>query len=239
MAVFDALRHLSSYLYDAHVSGRHHLADLYELVQYAGNIVPRLCLFFLCSVSRTRADQPRPDLMMTVGTVYMSIPDAPIKEIMKDMMEMTRGVQHPTRGLFLRHYLSGMTRDHLPIGDDPGSVLPPSHVAHDKGSHYSHRPCGNLQDSIGFVLTNFIEMNKLWVRLQHSGLSRDRERREMERRELRILVGTNLVRLSQLDGVDLDMYRRTILPSVLEQVVNCKDVIAQEYLMEVVIQVCP
>jgi vacuolar protein sorting-associated protein 35 len=101
------------------------------------------------------------------------------------------------------------------------------------------RPGGNLQDSIGFVLTNFIEMNKLWVRLQHSGLSRDRERREMERRELRILVGTNLVRLSQLEGVDLEMYRRTILPSVLEQVVNCKDVIAQEYLMEVVIQVSP
>lgn len=62
--------------------------------------------------------------MMTVGTVYMSIPDAPIKEIMKDMMEMTRGVQHPTRGLFLRHYLSGMTRDHLPVGNDPGSVQP-------------------------------------------------------------------------------------------------------------------
>lgn len=102
MAVFDALRHLSSYLYDAHVQDKHHLADLYELVQYAGNIVPRLYL------------------MITVGTVYMSIPGAPIKEIMKDMMEMTRGVQHPTRGLFLRHYLSGMTRDHLPIGDDQG-----------------------------------------------------------------------------------------------------------------------
>ena len=86
------------------------------------------------------------------------------------------------------------------------------------------------------MLTNFIEMNKLWVRLQHQGHSRDREKREMERRELRILVGTNLVRLSQLDGVDLEMYQRTILPSILEQVVNCKDVIAQEYLMEVVIQ---
>jgi vacuolar protein sorting-associated protein 35 len=59
----------------------------------------------------------------------------------------------------------------------------------------------------------------------------------MERRDLRILVGTNLVRLSQLDGVDLDMYKTMILPSVLEQVVNCKDVIAQDYLMEVVIQV--
>jgi len=80
-------------------------------------------------------------------------------------------------------------------------------------------------------------MNKLWVRLQHQGHSRDREKREMERRELRILVGTNLVRLSQLDGVDMDMYQKTILPSILEQVVNCKDVIAQEYLMEVVIQV--
>jgi vacuolar protein sorting-associated protein 35 len=98
-------------------------------------------------------------------------------------------------------------------------------------------PAGNLQDSISFVLTNFIEMNKLWVRLQHQGHSRDREKREMERRELRILVGTNLVRLSQLDGVDLQLYQKTILPSILEQVVNCKDVIAQEYLMEVVIQV--
>ncbi|KAL7414412.1 vacuolar protein sorting-associated protein 35 [Mrakia frigida] len=200
MAVFDALRHLSTYLNEAHLSGKHHLADLYEIVQYAGNILVRLYL------------------MITVGSVYMSIPDAPVKEIMKDMMEMTRGVQHPTRGLFLRHYLSGQTRDCLPVGEDQG-------------------PAGNLQDSIGFVLTNFIEMNKLWVRLQHSGHSREREKREMERKELRILVGTNLVRLSQLEGVDLEMYQKTILPSILEQVVNCKDVIAQEYLMEVVIQV--
>ena len=126
MAVFDALRHLSSYLYDAHVQDKHHLADLYELVQYAGNIVPRLCNV-PSSLSLLKKELmlmgqggERLDLMITVGTVYMSIPGAPIKEIMKDMMEMTRGVQHPTRGLFLRHYLSGMTRDHLPIGDDQG-----------------------------------------------------------------------------------------------------------------------
>jgi len=99
-------------------------------------------------------------------------------------------------------------------------------------------PSGGLQDSISFVLTNFIEMNKLWVRLQHQGHSRDHEKRETERRELRILIGTNLVRLSQLDGVDLDLYQRIILPSILEQVVSCKDAIAQEYLMEAVIQVC-
>jgi vacuolar protein sorting-associated protein 35 len=102
MAVFDALRHLSNYLYDAHGAGKHHLADLYELVQYAGNIIPRLYL------------------MITVGSVYMSVPDAPVKEIMKDMMEMSRGVLHPIRGLFLRHYLSGQTRSCLPMGNDPG-----------------------------------------------------------------------------------------------------------------------
>jgi hypothetical protein len=47
MAVFDALRHLSAYLYDAHMSEKHHLADLYELVQYAGNILPRVRLLFI------------------------------------------------------------------------------------------------------------------------------------------------------------------------------------------------
>ena len=48
-------------------------------------------------------------------------------------------------------------------------------------------------------------MNKLWVRMQHQGHSRERERRERERMELRILVGTNLVRLSQLDNIDTEM----------------------------------
>lgn len=55
---------------------------------------------------------------------------------------------------------------------------------------------------------NFAEMNKLWVRMQHQGHSRDKERREKEREELRILVGTNLVRLSQLESINLDKYRK-------------------------------
>ena len=191
MSVFDALRILSVHIREAHPE--HHLADLYELVQYAGNIVPRLYL------------------MITVGTVYMGIEDAPVKEIMKDMMEMSRGVQHPVRGLFLRYYLSGQARDYLPTGKGDG-------------------PEGNIQDSISFVLTNFVEMNKLWVRLQHQGHSREREQRTKERQELQLLVGNNLVRLSQL--VDLETYKSTILQPLLEQVVQCRDVLAQEYLLE-------
>lgn len=102
MSIFDAMRHLTAFLTEGHTSGRHHLADLYELVQYAGNIVPRLYL------------------MITVGSAYMSMSDAPVREIMRDMMEMTRGVQHPIRGLFLRYYLSSMTRDYLPVGEGSG-----------------------------------------------------------------------------------------------------------------------
>jgi len=67
---------------------------------------------------------------------------------------------------------------------------------------------GSVKDSIDFIQLNFAEMNKLWVRMQHQGHTRDREKREQERRELRILVGTNLVRLSQLESVNIDKYKK-------------------------------
>jgi vacuolar protein sorting-associated protein 35 len=66
---------------------------------------------------------------------------------------------------------------------------------------------------------------------------RQKEKREQERRELRLLVGTNLVRLSQLESINVDLYSSAVLPKILEQVVNCNDEIAQEYLMECIIQV--
>ena len=101
------------------------------------------------------------------------------------------------------------------------------------------RQDGDINDSIDFILLNFSEMNKLWVRMQYQGHTRQKEKREQERRELRLLVGTNLVRLSQLDSVNVDTYSSLVLPKLLEQVVNCKDEIAQEYVMECVIQVFP
>ncbi|XP_023522959.1 vacuolar protein sorting-associated protein 35A-like [Cucurbita pepo subsp. pepo] len=103
----------------------------------------------------------------------------------------------------------------------------------------SHRDADTVNDAVEFVLQNFTEMNKLWVRMQHQGPARDKEKREKERGELRDLVGKNLHILSQVEGVDLDMYKDFVLPRVLEQVVNCKDEIAQFYLMECIIQVFP
>ncbi|TYI54056.1 hypothetical protein E1A91_D11G048800v1 [Gossypium mustelinum] len=203
MRAFDELRKLEMFFKEETRRGCS-IVDLYELVQHAGNILPRL--YLLC----------------TVGSVYIKSKEAPAKDVLKDLVEMCRGIQHPVRGLFLRSYLAQVSRDKLP----------------DIGSEYEG-DADTVVDAVEFVLQNFTEMNKLWVRMQHQGPAREKEKREKERSELRDLVGKNLHVLSQIEGIDLDMYKETVLPRVLEQVVNCKDEIAQYYLMDCIIQVFP
>ncbi|GAM27977.1 hypothetical protein SAMD00019534_111530 [Acytostelium subglobosum LB1] len=201
MVSFDYLQHLNTYLFEEKHGKR--MIELYEVVQHAGNVLPRLYL------------------LITVGSVYIKTKQAPAKDVLKDLIEMCRGVQHPTRGLFLRYYLSEVTKDKLP----------------DVGAESSD---GSVIDSIDFIIQNFTEMNKLWVRMQHQVPVKEiRDKRENERLDLRVLVGKNLSRLSQLEGVDQNVYSTTVLPKVVEQVINCKDRIAQQYLMEILIQVFP
>eukprot|EP00741_Cyanophora_paradoxa_P007085 tig00001086_g6856.t1 len=208
MKVFNELSYLEQYFREANKSGTR-MIDLYELVQHATQIIPRLYL------------------LITVGSVYIRSKEAPAREVLRDLVEMCRGVQHPTRGLFLRSYLSQLTKDKLP-DRAPGQA----------GNEYEGEG-GSVKDSIEFVLSNFLEMNKLWVRMQHQGPLREREKRERERKELRQLVGSNLVRLSQIEGVDLETYKTQVLPRITEQIVTCKDPIAQEYLMDIIIQAFP
>nr|CAG4638933.1 EOG090X00QE [Daphnia magna]SVE82910.1 EOG090X00QE [Daphnia magna] len=206
MAICDELQHLEMYLLDEFQNGRK-VADLYELVQYAGNIIPRLYL------------------LVTVGVVYIKTNEQSRRDILRDLVEMCRGVQHPLRGLFLRNYLLQCTRNLLPDLAENDPLATESY--------------GNVRDAVDFIQLNFSEMNKLWVRMAYQGHSRDKERRERERQELRLLVGTNLVRLAQLDSVDVELYKKVVLPGILEQVVSCRDALAQEYLMECIIQVFP
>jgi len=53
-------------------------------------------------------------LMVTVGVVYIKLKPAACETILKDLVEMCRGVQHPLRGLFLRNYLLQCTKNVLP-----------------------------------------------------------------------------------------------------------------------------
>lgn len=183
MVAFEQLRHLELFLYEEKMKNGKRIAELYELVQYAGNILPRM--YLLC----------------TVGSVYIKSKEAAAKDVLKDLVEMCKGVQHPTRGLFLRAYLSDMTKDKLP----------------DKESEYAGEKGGDISDCIDFILVNFIEMNKLWVRMQHQGSTRNKPKRERERRELAPLIGKNLSRLSSLDGVTLELYQTSVLPKVISK----------------------
>jgi vacuolar protein sorting-associated protein 35 len=203
MLVFDHMRHLESFFADENKRGRK-MQDLYEVVQHAGNIVPRLYL------------------LITVGAVYIKTKEAPAKDILKDLVEMCKGVQHPTRGLFLRNYLSQLSKDKLP----------------DIGSEYESTG-GTVQDSINFIIQNFTETVHLFSRLKNEGPVSERQKREKERSELRILVGKSLERLSNLEGVTLDLYRTIVLPKTLDVIVKSNDMMAQQYLMECIIQVFP
>lgn len=212
IAVYDALENLSTYLLQSYQSKwkknneTSFLTDLYELVQYSGNIVPRLYM------------------MIAVGSACMSTKNSASKEIMKDMIEMCRGVQHPIRGLFLRNYLSQKTKDFFPLTTEE-----------------------DLNETVDFLISNFIEMNKLWVRLQHQGHSSERELRYQERKELKILVGSNLVRLSQViddfqnkSGYSSEQfYKENIFPAITEQIIESRDHLAQSYLIDVIIQIFP
>lgn len=52
-------------------------------------------------------------LMITVGVYLIKCAEFPRREIMRDLVEMCRGVQHPIRGLFLRSYLLHALRSDL------------------------------------------------------------------------------------------------------------------------------
>lgn len=203
MKVVDEMQTLEDYFISLFEDGVMSMRYLYEVVQYAPKAVPRLYL------------------QIAVGSALVQSKEGTAKEVWQDLIGAVKCVQCPIRGLFLRTYLSQMSKDKLPGVDDDVS--------------------GKIKDAYSFLLENFVEMTKLWVRIQHSGGGgkEQRKRREKERIELRILVGTNLVRLSQLEEIDASIYSESILPTVLEQVLLCKDTLAQGYLMDCVIHVFP
>ena len=101
MKVLDELRDLEDFFSTLQKNGMK-MVELYEQVQSCGNILPRL--YLLCCVCG----------------VYIDSQEAPAKFVLKDMIEMIKGVQHPMRGLFLRNYLSHVTKNRLP---DAGSTF--------------------------------------------------------------------------------------------------------------------
>ena len=189
------------------------MADLYESVQYAENILPRLYL------------------MTTVGSAYIQSKEIQTKEVLKDLLDMVKGVQHPMRGLFLRYYLLKMMKDYLP--DSPASDQPSTQEmpSSEPGSH-------DVDVSIGFILQNLKEMNLLWIRMAHQG-AKNKEKREVERNDLRVTVGENIIRMSNLEGINRSKYITAVFPQLITIIQECNDVVSQQYLMDCVISAFP
>ena len=67
-------------------------------------------------------------LLITVGVVYIKTSELSRKDILKDLVEMCRGVQHPLRGLFLRNYLLQCAKNVLPdVLEEAARSACPSH----------------------------------------------------------------------------------------------------------------
>lgn len=98
--VFNELQHLYVFFSD---SSRHkrRLPELYESVQQAGNVLPRLYL------------------LIVVGVACVKQREMSADEVFKDLLELCKGVQHPLRGLFLRYFFIQMCKDVLPDLGDP------------------------------------------------------------------------------------------------------------------------
>jgi Vacuolar protein sorting-associated protein 35 len=224
------------------------MRELYECVQYCPRVVSRLYL------------------QIAAGSALIRSGECGAKWVMQDLQQGVKCEQNPVRGLFLRNFLLTALRDKLPDTPPPQAqkretIVPGENAGSsddgknddDSAANYDEfrsthtamdeNEKGTVKDSYEFVLANFMEMNKLWVRIQHlpgEGNNKDvRKRRERERNDLRILVGTNLVRLSQLECVTSQIYGEAILPRILDHIVTTGDPLSQAYLMDCLVQVFP
>ncbi|CDU18163.1 vacuolar protein sorting 35 [Plasmodium yoelii] len=216
MLIFNELQHLDSFINDKKKHKKKFI-DIYESVQHAGNIIPRLYLLII------------------VGRNYIKNKDIKAKYILKDMTELCKGIQHPLKGLFLRYFLIQMCKDRIP----------------DTGSEYEESGGGNINDAFEFLLTNFYECLKLWNRMNDkiipvSGntsniddnvLKNNKIQISKEKMDVKMLVGSILVRMSQLEGMTKQYYIEKCLPKLLLYLSNINDSRIQQYIFESIVQV--
>lgn len=167
--------------------GEEALVDLYQRVQYSTHAVPRMYL------------------MLTVGACYVQTHKSRNggRDVMRDMLEMCKSVQNPSRGLFVRNYLSQVVKDHVAL-------------------------LGGPTEQADFLLQNFAEMAKLWMRMV--------KKSEEGAQQLGQLVGQNLTRLSEFS---LDIYAQSILPRFAAICTSSDAEYAQEYLLDVLVNSFP
>lgn len=242
--VFWELQHLGAFVGREERHG-HRLADVYEMVQYEGNVLPRLYL------------------LVTVGAVYMRevCDPALAKGILEDLGEMLDAVQHPVRGLFLRYYLLQMVKDKLRELDStrdalqyllrslreaislwsrlrlsdgqptPGGLANSDYAEGDASSDLPSPAASPAAAAAGdggacHQDADDAAFSTAWL------LDRNRH-------SLRFLVGAHLMHIARLDSLTLELYKELVLPEVLRVSNSCEDAAGQAYLLECFVEVFP
>lgn len=201
--IFDEMQYLEQFFKEEYRRGRK-MKYLYESVQQASSIIPRLYL------------------LITVGSVYIETQQVPASEIIFDLLQLVKGVQNPLRGLFMRYYFLKMIKDKLP----------------DVNTDYE-QDNSSIEDTLKFIFQNLEEMNRLWIRLSVGCTGNERLLKEKERNELKILVGENIIRLASLNGLTIELYKNDVLNKLIAILLDSKDQLSQQYLMECIIHAFP
>ena len=210
LSIFDEMQYIFNYFREEARRGRR-MKDLYDTVQQCENIIPRLFL------------------LICVASAYIETGQTNATDIIFDLFNLIKGVQNPLRGLFCRYFLLKMIKDRLP----------------DKGNEYE-KPGASPDDTVKFILNNLEEMNGLWIRITNNNAIINGEDDNVdiisslkEREQLKILIGENITRLSSLNCVNVDVYQKKVLPKIIEILLESKDSLSQQYLLECVVHAFP
>ena len=82
-------------------------------------------------------------LMITIAPELSNRKLVRVTDVLDDLTDMTRQAQDPIRALFLRHYMLSIYKQYLPDSNDV-----------------------ETERSLDFLLGNFAQMNRMWVRIE-------------------------------------------------------------------------
>ena len=210
LSIFDEMQYIFNYFREEARRGRR-MKDLYDTVQQCENIIPRLFL------------------LICVASAYIETGQTNATDIIFDLFNLIKGVQNPLRGLFCRYFFLKMIKDRLP----------------DTGNEYE-KPGASPDDTVKFILNNLEEMNGLWIRITNNNsiIGGEEDNTDIisslkEREQLKILIGENITRLSSLNCVNVEVYQKKVLPKIIEILLESKDSLSQQYLLECVVHAFP
>jgi vacuolar protein sorting-associated protein 35 len=169
---------------------------------------------------------PRLFLLICVASAYIETGQTNATDIIYDLFNLIKGVQNPLRGLFCRYFFLKMIKDRLP----------------DTGNEYE-KPGASPEETIKFILNNLEEMNGLWIRITNNTIN-DMDNIDIaaslkEREQLKILIGENITRLASLNAVTVEIYQKQVLPRIIEILLESKDSLSQQYLLECIVHAFP